>query len=177
MASSSTVEHLALTQGVGGSSPPSPAKSNLSEAIMSLRTMIYNALFLVLFALPSQAGDFVKKDLVTYFGTTDKSLTCRWDTIEAYIDEFELRLFHVERDVETPIANGKTSQNELTFKLPRTGHFIVKVRACERDYTFCSDWSESIDPEVATVDGEPRGWWVYGHVAAPGELNFGFSGR
>jgi hypothetical protein len=141
---------------------------------MFIRKLFYSALFLVLFAVPSQAGEFVKKDLVTYFGTTDKSLTCAWDQLEPDVNEFELRLFHVERNVETAVANGKTSQRELTFKLPRSGHFIVKVRACERNYAVCSDWSESVNPEVASVDGESRGWWVYGHVAAPGGLNFGF---
>jgi hypothetical protein len=25
-----------------------------------------------------------------------------------------------------------------------------------------------LDPEVATVDGKARGWWIYGHVAPAG---------
>ena len=109
-------------------------------------------------------------DYVTYFLTTDKSVIVSWDE-QAAAQYYEVRLYHVEREDEVSAGSGRTKKNSITFQLPRSGHFIAKIRACNDDLDPpCSDWSESIDPEIAKVNGEPRAWWLYGHVAGPGNI-------
>jgi hypothetical protein len=73
-------------------------------------------------------------------------------------------LYHVERETEEMITpEAGVAENRFKFKLPRSGHFVAKVRACEEK--LCGEFAESTDPAVASVDGESRGWWVYGHLA------------
>ena len=133
---------------------------------------IINALILIAFIVSPAWGlepeGFVAVDRVTYFGTTDKQLKISWDHNTPQPEFYEVKLYHVERETESPAGIGKTADNSIIFKLPRSGHFIARVRACEGDV--CGDWSESINPEVATVDGQPRAWWLYGYVAKPGDI-------
>lgn len=108
------------------------------------------------------------KDYVTYFGTTNGQLTVSWDAQEV-ATHYEVVLYHVERKVEVPAASGRTETNSIIFKVPRSGHFIARIRAC--DAKGCSDWVESTDATYCLVDGKPRGWWIYGHVASPGTID------
>lgn len=87
---------------------------------------------------------------------------------------YRVKLLSVERneDLEITPAEGITS-NSFTVNLPKSGHYIAKIAACISPLTEapnCSDWSESINPEVATVDGVARAWWLYGHVAPVGVI-------
>lgn len=125
------------------------------------------AIIFVLFSARASVA-FEAIDRVTHFGTTDKSITLTWDD-QAPAKYYEVRLYHVEREDEVPAGSGRTESNLITFNLPRSGHFIGKVRACI-NAGVCSGWSESIDPAVASVKGEARGWWLYGYVAEPGEI-------
>lgn len=123
-------------------------------------------------------AEWEKKDYVTYFGTTDKSITCAWDAVEN-AQGYQVELYHVERDSITRIASEGLTDTQIEINLPRSGHFVARIRACE-DYPTCenySEWSESINPEVATVDGEARGWWIYGHVAPPGPIIIGIGNQ
>jgi len=109
------------------------------------------------------------KDLVTYFGTSDKEITIAWDAVEN-ADYYELKLFSIERNVESVVANN-ISQTQLKIFLPRSGLFIVRARACSNSVGFtCSEWSTSDNQTFATVDGQPKGWWVYGYLAPPGPI-------
>ena len=128
---------------------------------------------------PHPDGEFQAVDVVTYFGTTDQEIKVSWDHNDPVPDYYEITLYHVERGIESPAGIGKTDENRIVFKLPRSGHFIARVRACLESSEHvegcetppcCSEWSESIDPEVASVDGQPRAWWIYGHVAGPGDI-------
>lgn len=110
------------------------------------------------------------KDAYLYWGTTDKPLKVAWDAQEG--NAFVFNLYHYEHSEE--VARGSTELNEVTFMLPRTGHYHAKVCAIadpgdEVDEVNCS---LSIDATYAVVDGQPRAWWVYGYVAAPGPIIF-----
>ena len=135
--------------------------------IRDLPSIVF-VLFTVCAAFALEAVDLESVDYVTYFLTTDKSVVVSWDGQSA-ATYYEVRLYHVEREAEEPAGSGRTETNSITFQLPRSGHFIAKVRACI-DESNCSAWSESIDADVATVNGLPRAWWLYGHVAVPGGI-------
>ena len=109
---------------------------------------------------------FEKKDYVTYFGTTDKTIKASWDLVVGAV-KYEVQIYCVDR--KEAISLGNTTMPEKVIQIPRSGHYIVKVRAINLQNR-ASTWSESIDPKYATVDGEPRAWWVYGHIAAPGPI-------
>lgn len=136
------------------------------------KKFIYTMLFVLLFSVNAIAWE--KKDYVTYFGTTDQQIKFAWNTSVGATDKtvYEVKLFNVEKDTEVLIANGKTQDTDITISLPRTGHYILRIRACSDNTADkkCSEWVESINPEFATVDGSPRAWWVYGHIASPGTI-------
>lgn len=115
------------------------------------------------------SDNWEKKQITEYYGTTANTLTCNWTAVTD-AEGYEVRLYHMERDVENVLASGKTTNTTLTFQLPRTGHYIVKIRPCRDDYTDCAEWSESIDPTTSDVDGESAGWAVYGYVESPGGI-------
>ncbi len=115
-----------------------------------------------------------------FFGTTDNSIEMAWDEVlcsscgECEIN-YEIVLHHVEQDSITPIVI--TSNLSHEFKLPRSGHFIFKIRAINikldsSDLNYASDWTFSTDPTTSKVNDEMNGWWFYGHIAKPGVINF-----
>ena len=126
-------------------------------------------LWLILLSVNAFAWDGL--DYVTFFGTTDKTITVGW-TVSDGAEKYELRLYNHERDVFEDI--GETTAVEYTFQLPRSGHYTAQVRAlCLNDAGtewLTSTWSESTNAEVAMVNDNPRAWWIYGFVAPPGNI-------
>lgn len=110
------------------------------------------------------------KDAYLYWGTTDKPLKVAWDAQPG--NEFVFNLYHYESQEE--VARGRTEVDTVTFMLPRTGHYHARVCAVDNpgDPVIEELCSLSIDSERATVNGQPRAWWVYGAVAPPGEIIF-----
>jgi len=50
------------------------------------------------------------------------------------------------------------------------GHFHYDIRICfltSGNEASCSIWTSSLDPQYAQVNGQPRGWWVYGYLTKP----------
>lgn len=128
-------------------------------------------LFLMLTVQPVRA-EWQAINNVTYFGTTDQQITVAWEA-SADATEFDLQLYHVEQKRNLAIAT--TPNKEMQLTLPRTGHYIIKVRAKRLDPNNPTEWQESIwaqsdDDTYATVDGQPKGWWVYGYPAPAGDL-------
>ncbi|WP_319406187.1 hypothetical protein [uncultured Desulfosarcina sp.] len=118
------------------------------------------------FAWFASGGDWSGMDYFTYRGTTDKAITASWDVVEG-ATYYEAKIYSVDHDYETNL--GKTETNRIAIQIPRSGHYVFMVRACnDLMNPPCSEWTESTDPERASVDGKPRGWWVYGHVAPAG---------
>lgn len=55
----------------------------------------------------------------------------------------------------------------LNVKLPRSGHYYLKVRACIGDT--CSAWASTKDSKFGSVGCDPpTGFWLYGTVQPPG---------
>ena len=109
-------------------------------------------------------------DYFTYFGTTDDPIIIAWTAGEG-VEKYQIRALHKERNKY--IEFGTTAECEYTIVLPRSGHYIFEVRSLKLkegsdDKYITSEWAVSNDPQYATVDGEPRAWWVYGYVAPPG---------
>ena len=48
------------------------------------------------------------KDLVTYFGTTDQTITCKWDPV-TNATGYQVELLHVERDSITRVDSDTVS--------------------------------------------------------------------
>ena len=151
----------------------------LMAALLSFAFILFNIESSISSAWGLESDGFKAIDRVTYFGTTDKEVKVSWDHNDPPPDFYEINLYHVERQTELPAGTGKTSENSITFQLPRSGHFIAKVRACMNSAEgidgcdaapCCGEWSESIDSEVAIVDGAARAWWLYGYVAPVGVI-------
>lgn len=123
---------------------------------------------LFIFITPSNAA-WEKKDVVTYFGTTDQTVTVMWDPVDN-ATYYEVELHHVERDSITRVGSDTLVDNNITFSLPRSGHFVPRVRACSDSIDSCSDWTLSTNSERASVDDQPRAWWLYGYIAPPGQI-------
>jgi hypothetical protein len=108
-----------------------------------------------------------KKDYVTYYGTTNHTITVAWDASPG-ASYYELEILNIERNTKTTIASGNNlTTTQKTFTFPRTGHYIVSVRACDGAVSNCSTWISSLE---GTVDGAKRAWWVYAYVAPPGPI-------
>ena len=137
---------------------------------------------LLLILLSANAFTWEGKDYYTWFGTTDEQIKLGWYCASCFTDEtYELELFNIERN--SVVITASTPLYELTVSLPFSGHYISRIRTIrptteavclERDGNsyrngMCyTEWVESIDPNHSTVDGNPRGWWVYGYIAPPG---------
>jgi hypothetical protein len=128
---------------------------------------LFLILFLTITSVSALESDWVGKDYVTAFGTTDKEITVTWNVVDG-ADLYDVEMFHVEQNVVAKTV--EVTENSITTKLPKSGHYIFRVRACNSSRSDCSIWVESIDPEYARVNDQPRAWWVYGYVAPPGPI-------
>jgi len=169
-------------------------------------------------------------NLTLFMYTSDKNVSVQWDLNPNPVSHYDIHVTHVENEellitgkVPQPADPNVAKTGEFTFKVPRTGHYIFKVRAvifpfsdailtdidskktiddlktyikstyiCDYQKwidntwntvddlkahvkevnSYCSDWSNSTDSNVATIKGEDgkivnQGWWVFGWPAAP----------
>ena len=112
---------------------------------------------------------YVPVEIVTYYGTSDNYLTLSWEAGDG-AESYEIRARNVERDVY--VFLGKTENLSLKFLIPKTGHYIIELRSvknCSGELLY-SDWIVSTDPTHFIVNGENKGWWIYGYPAPVGEL-------
>ena len=131
--------------------------------------MVRRAIIIVL-VLCSAAFSYEGLDHFTYFGTTAESYTVAWGPGQG-AEKYEIRLYHHEQ--KAYVDQGTTAALEYTIQLPRSGHYTVQVRSLAQGKD-PSAWAESTDSTNALVDGKPRSWWLYGHVAPPGLLGMPF---
>jgi len=131
------------------------------------------ALCLFLFSVTT-ASALELRDYALYLETTGTNIVAKWDdTNNSANVEYEVRLYSFERQVF--VAIGKTTNDTITFALQKSGHYTAYIRANFIDQSECgndcyTDWVLSTDLTYATVNGAPRGWWVYGYLAAPGPI-------
>jgi len=129
-------------------------------------TIVLTLLILVIpvFALEiSGLSGFTGYDYYTWFGKTTDNVTIYWDAPEEYIagDKFQIQIKNPERNISVNIP--ETAALNKTFKCPKLGHWIVCIRTKRivSGIPKYSSWKESTDAKIATVDGKPRGWWLY----------------
>ena len=121
--------------------------------------LIFCAIFFVCLG-NSEAIELISgRDIyVVYSGETVKM---GWDTSQG-ANYYDLKAWHYEQ--EMPVQSNQwvnIQATQISIPVPRSGHFIWQVRACNNEG--CSDWSESINSSV--TNNKP--WWVYAHVAPP----------
>lgn len=119
-------------------------------------------------------------DGAEYTATTAETLTAAWAASVQIVDgaeqacsdcEYELRIYHVER--KTYSDGGKTTALKQTFKLPKSGHYVIEVRGCRGTGAdrICSDWATSInEANTPQVNGALKKWRIYGRPAATGPI-------
>lgn len=72
----------------------------------------------------------------------------------------------MEADSQKWDLEKKLTNATIQIKAPRAGHFEYFVRSCD-EANNCSEWSSSLNPNVATVDGHAKAWRIYYYLAAP----------
>jgi len=141
----------------------------------------------LLFSLNTYAWEEV--DYYLYYGDTSEYTTVAWadprvttpenpmDDYNPATDSFEISIFNKERDINVVVATNIPGDIfEHTFRLPKTGHWIPKIRAVRYavvdgvEENTVTDWSESINPEVAVVNGVSRSWWLFAWIAPVGPI-------
>jgi hypothetical protein len=96
---------------------------------------------------------------------TNDKVRMAWDVVPM-ADYYEVKAVWVgSSGVKQEYPIGITEDVEADVSRPRTGHFFMKVRACNEEG--CGEYSESTDPTVSTVDGEPMGWRVFFELPPP----------
>ena len=130
----------------------------------------------LLVIIPVASAITLDFDGAEYTATTAETISAGWtaSTIDSEICsdcEYELRIYHVERKTYTDA--GKTKALKQTFKLPKTGHYVIEVRGCRGKDAFreCSDWATSINLEdQPQVNGVTKRWRIYGRPASTGAI-------
>ena len=96
----------------------------------------------------------------TYILYSGESLTFAWDASQG-ATYYDVEAYHYEQKMRVRKSTWQNvKQTLLVITVPRSGHYIWKVRACNEE---CSEWSQSI--EADKTNNSP--WWVYAYVAPP----------
>jgi len=126
-------------------------------------------LFLLIGVNLAHSGEQFDRHLYVYH--TGEQFTVAWDAPTATIIRTEVKVFHYEQNeavlLPTAIAKIPFGTYQVTFSMPRWGHWILSVRFCydlDGVETFTT-WSDSTDPLVATVNSVGRAWWLYSYAA------------
>jgi hypothetical protein len=143
----------------------------------TVRKVLVMIVFFLLFLSMSKlhAAGFSGKDYYTWYGTTADNVTVGWDAPAGYqtSDSFEVQIKNPERNIVVNIPG--TTELTKVFKCPKTGHWTVHVRTKRivNNQPQFSSWADSTDPSAATVDSQPRGWWLFTWLAGTGSINIG----
>jgi len=113
------------------------------------------------------AAGVTQHDHVTYYINTGETLTAAWDSVEG-ATSYDMQMLRVEWDNEVVQEWVGITNTQQSFTTPKAGMYTIRVRAVNEDEV--SVWATSTDIEFATVDSEPRSWWVYGYTAPPGPI-------
>lgn len=136
------------------------------------------------------AAPFVWVDHAALIGTTSKAIVLEWivDVSHDGAPEFyELQGTWLERpsqgkawvlhatDVVVTAISSDQARVRFELKLPGAGHFSFQQRNCvgpqpAKSTKICSEWANTLDPNVGRAGGKGRSWWAYGYLeplAAP----------
>ena len=128
--------------------------------------MINAMIVLLTFAFTIAIGDHVPWE--TYWLRSGSTHTFQWDVSDG-ATKYKWENYSPVR--EAVMARGETTQNQATVTI-LTGHNVFNVAACGdvNGEEQCSEFSVSTDSNVATVDAQAKGWWVFGVIGAPGPI-------
>ena len=114
-------------------------------------------------------GAVALHDIAEYRCSTADFVDVHWDhfTGREPGDTYEMVAYNPESDIEVHIFVGLV-YNHFLMRMPKTGHWILKVRSQRGD--LISEWAESDNPLYATVNGLPRGWIVFAWIAPTGPI-------
>lgn len=127
------------------------------------------AALVLAWALRADAGHMYKAS--SYFEFTGQPVTVGWDRVDRAV-KYVWRIKSVERQKYIIIdgsAEHETTETFFTFRIPFVGHFVAEVKAVDADGN-SSKWAKSGRDEFGMVDGQPKGWWVYGYIAPAGDI-------
>lgn len=116
----------------------------------------------ILLALPVLAA-FTLYQHFTYYTFTGTEATVAWGPV-TNATQYRYEAVNVERG-NTAFVTGTTSQSQVTFVIPNTGHWIFRVRAINAEGE--SEWASSDLVEYAEVGGQPQSWWIFAWIAPP----------
>jgi len=129
--------------------------------------IIITFLILITQSFSFEKGHWKFDTLWKYVGDT---FTLTWGPV-TNATKYEVIVYHAE--TETQLYVGETTNTEIDYTFERTGHYIFMIRAykMENGVEVYTDYSHTTQPEKSSVNGEPKGWWVY--VQLPPILDFG----
>jgi hypothetical protein len=100
--------------------------------------------------------------------TTDETVNVAWDASpDDRVTFYDWNIYSVER--KTIALSGETEQTQVSFKIPKTGHYIFNVRSGAVLYGQ-KKYSEFIDSTQSENVNENVPFWIYGYVAPPSNV-------
>ncbi len=135
-----------------------------------VKRLIIAWLWAILFVV-GNAYAVVEVDRYLYLLDVGEQVTVAWDASQN-AEWYEAKLYHYEHEQEIQLPEmKKITTLQLTFKMPRGGHYEGWIRACKQSAPddLCSDWAKSVElGNGPIVNGVIRVWWLYSYPAAPG---------
>jgi hypothetical protein len=133
-----------------------------------------------IYATPPTTYTLVYKDLATMVGPIDKPFKFCWDettgdsSLELEFQRWRPESGFCQKTLPLPRSAWLPGETPTQFcaadKLSASGHWIYEARFCTTagGVRECGDWAASSNPETGRIDGQSRGWWVYGFLPKPG---------
>lgn len=118
------------------------------------------------FVFTLAVGDHVPWE--TYWLMSGSQVTAAWDPAPN-ATSYEWEVYSPVR--KAVMIRGTTTQTQAAWAV-FTGHNVFQIKSCgEIDgEPQCSEFGYSTEAERATVDGEAKGWWIFGVIGAPGPI-------
>jgi hypothetical protein len=120
-------------------------------------------LCLVAAAFAIAVGDHVGYE--TYWELAGSKRTVAWEAADPGASRYDWQVYSPVRKLV--LATGSTQQTSVQIAI-FSGHNVLMVSACNDKG--CSEPAVSTNAADATVDGQPKGWWIFGVLDKPGPL-------
>ena len=120
------------------------------------------SIFVLFFTFLSFASQYASWEGIEYT-ISDPSITVEWDCAPNAV-HYDVSIV-MEANPETEYPLPTVTECKTTINQPRSGHFFIKVQACNN--TECSGWYDSRNDSTAT-SGYQKGWKIYWKLQPPG---------
>lgn len=113
---------------------------------------------------------FARSDVIDTFDGLEYivsgDFTIGWDPVPE-ADYFKLRLYHMDTDQRFNLTENYTGTQYTISESQqiKAGHYVVEICSCNEHG--CSSWTESTNPDFATVGGVPKRWRIFWKLAPP----------